>query len=108
MDTGGVMGGGGPGGRKPTIRKCVSLGAVSGLEPFKECLLKQLSVPGGKCIGLNPGRKNGGGGGGGGTPGPKPGGGIPKGGVKVGGCRAPTTGGPGWGGGTYKVEKREK
>lgn len=52
---------------------------------LKKCRLKQLSVPGGKCIGLNPGRKNGGGGGGGGTPGPKPGGGMPKGGVKVGG-----------------------
>lgn len=68
--------------------------------PKKNVFSNKFIVPGGKCIGLNPGRKNGGGGGGGGTPGPKPGGGIPKGGVKVGGWRAPTTGGPGWCGGT--------
>ena len=96
MDTGGVIGGGGPGGRKPTIRKIMSTYVVPpNLGLRKECLLEQLTVPGGRCIGLNPGRKNGGGGGGGGTPGPKPGGGMPKGGVKVGGWRAPTTGGPG-------------
>lgn len=95
MDTGGVIGGGGPGGRKPKVREITSPYAVILLQPLKkECLLKQFSVPGGKCIGLNPGRKNGGGGGGG-TPGPKPGGGIPRGGVKAGGWRAPTTGGPG-------------
>jgi hypothetical protein len=96
MDTGGVIGGGGPGGRKPRIRKTMSTSAASlHLRFCEKSLLKLLSVPGGRCIGLNPGRKNGGGGGGGGTPGPKPGGGIPKGGVKVGGWRAPTTGGPG-------------
>lgn len=46
--------------------------------------LGTINIPGGKCIGLKPGRINGGGGGGG-TPGPNPGGGIPNGGVNVGG-----------------------
>lgn len=41
MDTGGVIGGGGPGGRKPKVREITSPYAVILLQPLKkECLLK--------------------------------------------------------------------